>query len=62
MLDEFSAEDRRKTKGTMIVCDDREAGSARRVDSEDYRIKVRMFTVGSATFTDIPLLSLTDLN
>ena len=54
MLDEFSAENRPKTKGTMIVCNEREAGSARRVDSEDHRIQVRMFTLGYATLNRHP--------
>ena len=54
MLGEFSAENRPKTKGTMIVCNDREAGSADRVDSEDHGIQDRMFTRGFATLSRHP--------
>ena len=38
----------------MIVCNDREAGSADRVDSEDHRIQDKMFTLGFATLNRHP--------
>ena len=46
----------------MIVCDDKESSSARRVYSEDHRIRDRMLTLGFATLDKLPLLFPTDLN